>query len=309
MSQQSLQILAGITSKRVFVFISDALGNGVTGLTHSSSGLICYRARDDDGNTGATQLPLVAGTRGIWSSGGFVEKDSSFEVGVYELGLDNAGLATGSSQVKYMLSGASTMVPAILDLQLVTVSGESNVFSSGTATGGTLNTITLPHSENTVPGIYIGNLIKITGGTGYGQCRTIINYTGEEFPFTGTGTDTITGTGTGSFLDDIVTIDRPWIVIPDNTSQYAILAADNPTLDSSLRGQLAANGVDAITIESGLNLRQATSIVASSYGGVLEGAPTQTILIHACNNPGIIRIVAATDRFGNRESVTLNIPA
>lgn len=117
-----LLVKKGKTSKRVLIFIQDSsssTGAGLPGLTNSSSGLTCYRVREDDGNTGAVQLPLVAGTRGTWSSGGFVEKDPTNTPGFYELGLDNAGLVAGSDTVLYMLKGATNMAPLPIEIQLV----------------------------------------------------------------------------------------------------------------------------------------------------------------------------------------------
>src|SRR5690242_19981229 len=101
-----LLVKKGRTSLLVRIFIQDSsstTGAGLTGLTSASAGLVCYRARDDDGNLGATQVVLAAGTRGTWSSGGFVEKDAANMPGVYELGLPDAGQATGTETVTYML--------------------------------------------------------------------------------------------------------------------------------------------------------------------------------------------------------------
>lgn len=117
-----LIIKKGATSQVVHIFIQDsssATGAGLTGLTSGSTGLVCYRARQDDGNAGATQLALSAGTRGTWSSGGFVEKDATNMPGLYELGLDNAGIASGVDRVVYMLKGTTNMAPLAFEVELV----------------------------------------------------------------------------------------------------------------------------------------------------------------------------------------------
>lgn len=117
-----LIVKKGRTGLLVRIFIQDSsstVGAGLTGLTSGSAGLVCYRARDDDGNAAATQVVLSAGTRGTWSSGGFVEKDATNMPGVYELGLPDAGQATGSETVTYMLKGATNMAPLALEAQLV----------------------------------------------------------------------------------------------------------------------------------------------------------------------------------------------
>lgn len=117
-----LLVTKGATSYLIAIFIRDsssATGAGLTGLTSGSSNLVCYRARSDDGNAAGTQINLSGGTRGTWSSGGFVEKDATNMPGVYELGIPNAAVASGSNYCIIMLKGATNMAPLTLELQLV----------------------------------------------------------------------------------------------------------------------------------------------------------------------------------------------
>ncbi|MFO0907049.1 MAG: hypothetical protein U0794_01565 [Isosphaeraceae bacterium] len=72
---------------------------------------------------------------------------------------------------------------------------------------------------------------------------------------------------------------------------------------------LAANGVDLIVVETGLNLRQANAIQTAALAGVLAGANTNTVTVAAAGLPATNRITAGVDPNGNRNSVTLNIPA
>lgn len=118
----------GTTNFIAAVFIQDSSqtnGSGLTGLTSSSVGLTCYRARPDDGNAGGVVISLSAGTRGTWSSGGFVEKDNANLNGVYELGIPNAALAVGTLTVGtpaycvIMLKGAANMAPCVMEIELV----------------------------------------------------------------------------------------------------------------------------------------------------------------------------------------------
>jgi len=118
-SLHKFNIPAGTASQRVFVYVQNITSNlGITGLTAGSPGLVCYRGRLDDGNTGGTQLVLQTMTRGSWTSGGFVEKDSANLPGVYELGLDNAGLTTGSNMVLYSLTGVTGMMPIAMEIYI-----------------------------------------------------------------------------------------------------------------------------------------------------------------------------------------------
>lgn len=71
--------------------------------------------------------------------------------------------------------------------------------------------------------------------------------------------------------------------------------------------QLSPIGLDSITIEPGVNARQAMSPVLAAAAGVLSGAGTGTIVIKG-GNTSTSRIIASTDNSGNRMSITLNLP-
>ena len=70
---------------------------------------------------------------------------------------------------------------------------------------------------------------------------------------------------------------------------------------------LNAQGIDAITIENGINLRQAISPILAASAGVLTGAGTGTIIIRGATASST-RITATTDNAGNRTAVTLSLP-
>jgi hypothetical protein len=72
---------------------------------------------------------------------------------------------------------------------------------------------------------------------------------------------------------------------------------------------LSASGLDAVTIETGLNARQALAIIASASAGVLAGANTTTVTIAAAGVPATNRITATVDSDDNRLSVTLTPPS
>lgn len=152
-----LLVKKGRTSLLVRVFIQDSsstVGAGLTGLTNASGSLVCYRARDDDGNAGATQITLSGGTRGTWSSGGFKEKDATNMPGWYELGIPDDALVTGSETVSIELKGATNMAPCNLEIQLVAFDPQDTVRLGLTA---------LPNAAaQAAGGLY-------TRGTGAGQ--------------------------------------------------------------------------------------------------------------------------------------------
>lgn len=72
--------------------------------------------------------------------------------------------------------------------------------------------------------------------------------------------------------------------------------------------KLASDGLDSITVESGMNARQSFSIIAAAIGGVLSGAGTTTITIKGAG-VATTRVVATCDSDGNRSSVTLTLPS
>lgn len=71
---------------------------------------------------------------------------------------------------------------------------------------------------------------------------------------------------------------------------------------------LATSGLDAVTVEPGVNARQALSPILASAAGVLSGATSSSVVI---KNPSgaTTRIVATVDADGNRSSVALTLPA
>lgn len=131
-----VSVVKGTTSYLARIFLQDSsstTGAGLTGLTSASAGLVCSRSRDDDGNAAATAITLSAGTRGTWSSGGFVEKDSSQQPGVYEFGVPNAALATGSKSVLIYFKGATNLAPLPLEIELTGWDNQDAVHGGMTA--------------------------------------------------------------------------------------------------------------------------------------------------------------------------------
>lgn len=71
---------------------------------------------------------------------------------------------------------------------------------------------------------------------------------------------------------------------------------------------LAAAGLDAVAVESGVNARQALSPILAAAAGVLSGAGTGTIVVKG-GNVATTRITSTSDVLGNRLTSTLNLPA
>lgn len=118
------QIKAGTTSKRYQIFIrSSVTGEGLTGLVYNTASLTAYYWRD--GATSATAITLATATLGTWASSGFKEMDATNMPGWYEIGIPDACLAAGASEVNIMFKGAANMLSSILKFQLTAnVAGE-----------------------------------------------------------------------------------------------------------------------------------------------------------------------------------------
>ncbi len=282
-----LLVKKGKTSKRVLVFIQDSsstTGAGLTGLTSASSGLVCYRAREDDGNAGGTQLALSAGTRGTWSSGGFVEKDATNLPGIYELGLDNAGLATGSDTVVYVLKGATNMAPVTLEIQLVDFDpqnanlGLSNVSANVAQWNGaavaTPNVAGVPKVDVVdVNGAGVSSTNSIaanvtaTGTAQAGAASTITLAAGSSATdnlFNGQTVQLTGGTGAGQVRvitgyvgsTKVATVDRAWQTNPDATTTYNVIATD------------AAAKTSALGVSANVTQWNGTNVAAPNVAGV-----------------------------------------
>ena len=110
----AFQIYAGSTSQSVRFFIQDTsvtTGAGLTGLTHSTSGLTCFYSK---GNGAATAITLASQTAtGAYTSGGFCAVDGANMPGIYRLDLPDAVVDT-EAEVIVMLRGAANMAPVAI---------------------------------------------------------------------------------------------------------------------------------------------------------------------------------------------------
>ena len=114
-----LSVKKNSTSRIEYVFIGDntsASGSGLTGLLYNSSGLVSHYLRPAGT---ATTISLVTQTvSGSYSSGGFVEVDPLRMPGIYRFDVPNAVFATGVDKAIVMMSGASNMIPVLMEYDL-----------------------------------------------------------------------------------------------------------------------------------------------------------------------------------------------
>lgn len=146
--------------------------------------------------------------------------------------------------------------------------GSTVTLFAGTAQAGGPLTITLAIDVPAIANLLNQNLIVITGGTGVGQTRRIVAYSAGR----------------------IATVDRSWIVAPNATSTYEVMAAaasvlaDEGTVVSATAGTIqlansAPSGNGAldgamVTITSGVG--QGETKILSNYVGATRTADIDT---------------------------------
>lgn len=99
-----------------------------------------------------------------------------------------------------------------------------------TAQGGSARSITLDTSASATPQIYDGQDVYILSGTGAGQSRKIVNYTGSS---------------------KIANVDKPWATNPDNTSVFVLVADSSERTGWMHSGQAQTGAVGTITLDTG----------------------------------------------------------
>jgi hypothetical protein len=111
------KIFAGTTSLSLPVIVYDntsTTGAGLSGLTHSTSGLVLEYRRA--GQSSWTSVTLVSKTLGTYTSGGIVASGS--RSGRYEVDIPDAAVAAGVRMVEICLRGAANMHPVDIELEL-----------------------------------------------------------------------------------------------------------------------------------------------------------------------------------------------
>jgi hypothetical protein len=111
------KIFAGTASLSLPVIVYDntsTTGAGLSGLTHSTSGLVLEYRRA--GQSSWTSVTLVSKTLGTYTSGGIVASGS--RSGRYEVDIPDAAVAAGVRMVEICLRGAANMHPVDIELEL-----------------------------------------------------------------------------------------------------------------------------------------------------------------------------------------------
>lgn len=321
MAQISRQ--AGTTGHITHIFVQDTSrtdGGGLTGLTNASSGLVCAYKRNKDAAAVAVTLDAIValGTYGTYAAGhaGFKEVDAALWPGLYEFQVPNAAMIAGAGSVAFSFKGATNMASTPLFIELTGVNNQDGVAGGMSAlpnanAGAASGLFVLDASAHAL--VYSVSQ-PVTAGTvsdkaGYALAiapptlAQVVNGVWDE-PKSSHTTAGSFGLLVGANLDAAVSSRSTYAGGPVASVTAPVTVGTNNDKGGYL---LAAAGVDAISIEAGVNLRQSLSPILAAAAGTLSGAGTGTIVIKG-GNVTTTRITAATDASGNRSSVALTLP-
>lgn len=120
------KIKGGLTEVSLPVFIADtssATGDGLSGVTHSSSGLVLEYRRA--GTSSWTSVTPLSKTLGTYVSGGIVA-DGALS-GAYEVDFPNAAFAANARFVLCRIRGVANMLPVLIEIELDAVDYQDSV--------------------------------------------------------------------------------------------------------------------------------------------------------------------------------------
>jgi hypothetical protein len=220
-----IQATAASTNGNGFAITGTGTGNGVKVVSASGDGINSTVSTSGHGMklTGAGSAKNGLGLQGGTNAAGLSSVGAGTGAGML---LTAGATGAGFSIVAGATSGNGINVAITSGFAINAPGAVVAGLSTGTATAGAADSITLAASEPTTAKLYVGTKVAIVSGTGVGQSRYIISYS------------------TGR----VATVARPWAVTPDATSVYVIYA-DNQVpflrLDTAQSGTASTIVLDA----------------------------------------------------------------
>jgi hypothetical protein len=201
------------------------------------------------------------------------------------------------------VSGINAVVPIASISGVNVASGTQVSVFSGQLSGQVLD-LTSGQSY-TASGISVTATATIGSGTTFLASGHNLFWSGQLYPPSGLQTLPFSGSFSGQPivpLSGLTHLASGTVRLISGTQVVAAVVNDKSgyTLHSS--------GLDTITVESGMNARQALSIAAAGLGGRLFGAGTITFGFDAAGVSGQLRISGTVDASGNRTASILNLP-
>jgi hypothetical protein len=174
----------------------------------------------------------LAATNSAHAANKAIEVDATSSAGLYRVDWPDAAFAAGAREVILTVTLADSFVEPLR----VELSPDPRITLTGQASAGdTTVKITLNGGAAT-DRYYNGQLCIITGGTGAGQARTILNYLAAG---------------------NVATPTRDWLVAPDASSTFILIADDVPGILEA--GTATAGAASTITLDA------TASAIADTY--------------------------------------------
>ena len=152
----------GATSQLAEVYVTHSTtGAGLTGLVYNAAGLTCYYYRS--GAASSTVISLATMTLGTWATGGVIVVDGTNMPGMYQIGIPNAALITGTEGGKLYCQGAADMKQLITTVNLVD-NIESDTYTRIGTAGAGLTNIDLPNQTMDITGSISGSIGSVGSG-------------------------------------------------------------------------------------------------------------------------------------------------
>ena len=239
-----MDILAGATSVTLDILVyNSSTGAPLTGLVYNTASLTAYYTLP---GAASVSITLVTQTvTGAWTSGGFVEVDSTNMPGVYRLDVPNAAFASGRSSIIY-LQGATNMVPTVIGVNLVAYNNQDGVH---------LGLTCLPNTAVTT------NASLLTSGTSTDQLSV------------SSGKILLQATQTGVTIPTVTTVTNQLTAAAIATGVWTDTTAGDFTTGSSI-GKSIMNGValgTGLTVNTVTNQLTAAAIATAVWQDTTSG--------------------------------------
>lgn len=289
------KILAGTTSLSLPVVIYDntsTTGAGLSGVTHSSSGLVFEYRRQ--GQSSWTSVTPVSKTLGTYTSGGIVASGS--RAGRYEIDIPDAAVAAGARFVEICLRGVTNMHPVDIEIELDAVNyQDSTRFGLGA-----------------IPNVVQGNSGALPTGDASGRVTVIANQDKTGYSLTQTfpaNFSALSIDGSGQ-INSVGVVDElgPNALLANDLANEIATAVGNLQAISRLDSMIESNGAGQFRFDT-IALSMApgggggggdpwTTDISTGYvlpqaGAVLYAVKSKTDLITSGNVQTALPVTAA----------------
>lgn len=287
-----------------------ATGSGLTSLAPSATALSTAQWT----NSLATNLGTLAGHDPGTTIGTSTLTQTQVTGGAYSV--QSSSCVLGDARIANLDATVSSRAPASTALSTaqwttaragyldnlsggaVALESESIIiFNAVVALGSPMqagSTVTITGTTGTLDALQTA--LSSTHGAGSWATATGFSVPGDAMALTGPTLTTIT--------TDVATQ-----ITTDHGSGSYLTATGFSTFDPTTTGVfLTAAGLDGVTVEAGVNARQALSAIGSSVAGTLSGATTPTVTTFAMANPGTARLTVSVDAANDRTAIVYNLP-